>query len=144
VVICFIYWLVVGWALPLWKIWVSCGMMKFPTYGKIKSQTTNQLILPVFQADFTLFDLFQSCSKSEKIFKKTHLQCPEIIPRLNHYHVIATIYSELSRSGSTWWHYLCWTKKKRCLLDKSSSPICSMPSSPTFTYIRSFWEVNVM
>ena len=65
----------------------SVGMMKFPIYGKIKSQTTNQLILPVFQSDFTLFDLFQSCSKSEKILKKTHLQCPEIIPRLNHYHV---------------------------------------------------------
>ena len=29
---------------PLWKIWTSIGMMKFPIYGKIKNgnQTTNQ------------------------------------------------------------------------------------------------------
>ena len=35
-------WLVVG--PPLWKIWKSIGMMRFPTYGKIKNgnQTTNQ------------------------------------------------------------------------------------------------------
>ena len=35
-------WLVVD--LPLWKIWKSVGMMKFPIYGKIKlmCQTTNQ------------------------------------------------------------------------------------------------------
>ena len=33
-----------GWALPLWKIWKSIGMMMFPIYGKIKVmfQTTNQ------------------------------------------------------------------------------------------------------
>ena len=38
-----IIWLVV-WP-PLWKIWKSIGMMKFPIYGKIKLmfQTTNQL-----------------------------------------------------------------------------------------------------
>ena len=36
-------WLVVG--PPLWKIWTSIGMMKFPIYGKIKNgnQTTNQI-----------------------------------------------------------------------------------------------------
>ena len=36
------YWLVVY--LPLWKIWMSVGMMTFPIYGKIKFmfQTTNQ------------------------------------------------------------------------------------------------------
>ena len=38
-------WLVVD--LPLWKIWKSVGMMKFPIYGKIKFmfQTTNQILL---------------------------------------------------------------------------------------------------
>ena len=32
------------WFEPLWKIWKSIGMMKFPIYGKIKNgnQTTNQ------------------------------------------------------------------------------------------------------
>ena len=37
-----IFWLVVG--PPLWKIWKSIGMMRFPIYGKIKNgnQTTNQ------------------------------------------------------------------------------------------------------
>ena len=36
-------WLVVY--LPLWKIWKSAGVMKFPIYGKIKAkfQTTNQI-----------------------------------------------------------------------------------------------------
>ena len=32
---CYIYiYLVGGWALPLWKIWKSVGMMTFPIYGK--------------------------------------------------------------------------------------------------------------
>ena len=43
-------WLVVG--PPLWKIWKSIGMMKFPTYGKIENgnQTINQkwLITRIF------------------------------------------------------------------------------------------------
>ena len=42
-------WLVVG--PPLWKIWKSIGMMKFPIYGKIKNgnQTTNQLLIMEFR-----------------------------------------------------------------------------------------------
>ena len=37
--------LVGGWALPLWKIWKSLGMMKLPIYGNISKmfQTTNQI-----------------------------------------------------------------------------------------------------
>ena len=39
-----IHWLVVG--PPLWKIWTSLAMMRFPIYGKIKFmfQTTNQYV----------------------------------------------------------------------------------------------------
>ena len=41
-------WLVVG--PPLWKIWKSIGMMRFPIYRKIKNgnQTTNQLSFDPF------------------------------------------------------------------------------------------------
>ena len=37
------------WFEPLWKIWKSIGMMKFPIYGKIKNgnQTTNQSTIQV-------------------------------------------------------------------------------------------------
>ena len=31
-----------GFNLPLWKIWKSVGMMKFPIYGECMFQTTNQ------------------------------------------------------------------------------------------------------
>ena len=34
------YWLVVG--PPLWKIWTSIGMMKFPIYGKTKNVPKHQ------------------------------------------------------------------------------------------------------
>ena len=40
VVIWFLIWLVVD--LPLWKIWKSVGMMKFPIYGKIKNVPNHQ------------------------------------------------------------------------------------------------------
>ena len=44
------FWLVVG--PPLWKIWKSIGMMRFPIYGKIKNgnQTTNQIWMCFFLA----------------------------------------------------------------------------------------------
>ena len=46
--IIYIYTYYTGWWFqPLWKIWKSVGMMKFPIYGKIKAmfQTTNQLYI---------------------------------------------------------------------------------------------------
>ena len=43
--------LVGGWALPLWKMMESVGMMTFPTEWKVIKfmfQTTNQLLLAFF------------------------------------------------------------------------------------------------
>jgi hypothetical protein len=37
--------LVGGWALPLWKIWKSIGMMTFPMYGKIENVPNHRPVI---------------------------------------------------------------------------------------------------
>ena len=63
------------WFEPLWKIWKSIGMTKFPIYGKIKNgnQTTNQYII-----------LFPICSIIINIISINH--------QYSNYPVIINIY----------------------------------------------------
>ena len=57
------YWLVVE--PPLWKIWKSVGMMKFPIYGKIIQvfQTTNQLIIHIWRVECSWINKITSISQ---------------------------------------------------------------------------------
>ena len=56
------------WFQPLWKIWKSVGMMKFPIYGTIKMfQTTNQ---------------YHIYHKLSRIFRHTHMDPFHIISSL--------------------------------------------------------------
>ena len=40
----YLFFLVGGWTLPLWKIWKSIGMMTFPIYGKVKNVPNHQAV----------------------------------------------------------------------------------------------------
>ena len=65
---CHIYIYPGWWFQPLWKIWKSVGMMKFPIYGKIKMfQTTNQ---------------YHIYHKLSRIFRHTHMDPFHIISSL--------------------------------------------------------------
>ena len=81
--IIFINWLVVG--PPLWKIWKSMGMMKFPIYGKIKLmfQTTNQRIWCFNNGFWGVPSTFKPCtvcqSGSECTFREG-LRALEVLP----------------------------------------------------------------
>ena len=48
---CWKIYLLGGWALPLWNIWKSVGIMTFPIYGEKMFQSTNQIL---FLGDFSI------------------------------------------------------------------------------------------
>ena len=50
------------WFEPLWKIWKSIGMMKFPIYGKMKNVPNHQPVLTISSVISVDFLWFAACN----------------------------------------------------------------------------------